>query len=224
MPGPGKDRLRRGDDRVLPPAANGAGAGGSERQTLRPPGGGGDPGVDPAADGAKRQVRGRGRPDLPVPGPQRPLGPGLSGGAAAKPGGGSLRRAEGQTAAGENAPLRGKPAAAGRAHQPPGHPLGGVAGGLSEKLRRGLHRHLPRPVLPGQGHRQDAGDGGEDRHLLQGQLQPVPGPEGRKAPGHGAGLRKHPAGDQAHRGDHRAAAPVEPGAQLRDHRQQAEAD
>ena len=64
-------------------------------------------------------------------------------------------------------------AAAGRADQPPGRRIGGLAGAVSATLFRHRGGHHPRSLLPGQRGRMDPGNGPRLRHSLEGQLQPA---------------------------------------------------
>jgi hypothetical protein len=64
-----------------------------------------------------------------------------------------LRRLAHAAATGARADVPGRPAAAGRAHQPPGPGRAGVAGGLAQALRGHAARHQPRPRVPRRDHR-----------------------------------------------------------------------
>ncbi len=96
-----------------------------------------------------------------------------------------------------------RPAAAGRAHQPPRRRVGGLAGAPPARVpghRGGRH---PRPLLPGQRGRLDPGAGPRPRHPLGGQLLLLAGAEG-EAPGPGGEADHGPPQDP------RAGARVDP--------------
>ena len=61
-------------------------------------------------------------------------------------------------------------ASAGRAHQPSGHRIHTVAGGLSVRLSWLSGAHFPRPPLPGPGDHQDGGDSPRSHLRLQGAV------------------------------------------------------
>ena len=88
--------------------------------------------------------------------------------------GGELTRASLARALADQA----RPAAARRAHQPPRHPLAGVARALPRRPRRGRRPGRPRPLVPRGGRHLGAGAGGAAGPLLRRPLA-------RLAPGAG---------------------------------------
>ncbi len=84
-------------------------------------------------------------------------------------------------------------AVAGRAYQPPGRGVGGLAGAFSARVSGHRGGGDPRPLLSGQCGRLDPGAGPGSRHPLGGQLFLLAGAEGA-TPGAGAetGGRAHP--------------------------------
>ena len=78
-----------------------------------------------------------------------------------------LRRRADPRLAGPRAGHPPRPAAARRAHQPPRHPLAGVAGALPGRPRRRRRPRRPRPLVPRGGRHLGAGAGGPARPLLR---------------------------------------------------------
>ena len=85
----------------------------------------------------------------------------------------AVGRVQAARAAGPGAGGRGRPAAAGRADQPPRHPVDPLAGEVPGRLRRLRGGHLARPALPGQRHHPHPGRRLPDHHALHRQLQRV---------------------------------------------------
>ena len=92
-----------------------------------------------------------------------------------------------------------RPAAARRAHQPPGRRERAVAGAAPGQVRRHRHRDHPRPVLPRQRGQLDPGARPRPGLPVRGQLLHLPGEEGRPAGGRG------PQGRQDAEAPHRGA-------------------
>ena len=84
-----------------------------------------------------------------------------------------LRRRAHARVAGPRADRRARPAAAGRAHQPPGHRLAGVAGGPPERAGRRHRAGGPRPLVPGGRGHVGAGAGGGPLEVLPRHLDGV---------------------------------------------------
>ena len=74
-----------------------------------------------------------------------------------------------------------RPAAAGRAHQPPGRRVGGLAGAPPGRVPGRRGGRDPRPLLPGQRGRLDPGAGPRPRAAVRGQLLVLAGAEGQAA-------------------------------------------
>ena len=89
------------------------------------------------------------------PGREHPPGPGLQRPGFRTAGGDPVGRPEEPRDAGQGHPPGPGPAAAGRAHQPPGPAQPAVAGGVHPGHRRHGGRHQPRPLLPGQDRHRD---------------------------------------------------------------------
>jgi ATP-binding cassette subfamily F protein 3 len=89
------------------------------------------------------------------------------------------------------------PAAAGRAHQPPGPGRPGLAGSLAAALRRHPDRHQPRPRVPGRHHQRHAAPRRGQADPLRRQLHPLRGNARRAHGAAGRGLRQA-AGPIAH--------------------------
>ena len=83
------------------------------------------------------------------------------------------------------AALEPRPAAAGRAHQPPRRRVGGLAGAVPGAVLRDGARGHPRSLLPGQRRRLDPGARPRPRHPVPGQLLVVAGAEAGAAGGGG---------------------------------------
>ena len=81
-------------------------------------------------------------------------------------------------------------AAAGRAHQPPGRRVGGLAGAPPVRVPGRRGGRDPRPLLPGQRGGLDPGAGPGQGHAVQGQLLGLAGAEaGPPGPGGEEGVR-----------------------------------
>ena len=104
----------------------------------------------------------------------------------------ALGRREAARRADQAAARQARHPAAGRADQPPGRRVGGLAGALSQGLRRLRHAGHPRPLLPRQHHGVDAGARSRAGRALQGQLLELAGAEGQAPRG-----REGPGGGQA---------------------------
>src|SRR5579875_2285839 len=85
-----------------------------------------------------------------------------------------------------------RPAAARRAHQPPGRRVGAVARAAPGEVPRDRRRGHARPVLPGPRGRLDPGAGPRPRLPLRGELLDLPGDQGGAAEGRGAEGRQAP--------------------------------
>ena len=97
----------------------------------------------------------------------------------------SLGRRAAPGGAGPAAPVVARPAAAGRAHQPPRRRLGGVAGAVPGGVcRHGAGRH-PRSLLPRQRGRLDPRARSRPRHPVPGQLHLLARAEAGAAGGRG---------------------------------------
>ena len=108
-----------------------------------------------------------------------------------------LRRRADPGLAGPGAGDQAGPAAARRAHQPPRHPLAGVAGGLPGRARRRRRPGRPRSLVPGGGRHLGAGAGGAAGPLLRRALA-------RLAPGAGGAPDRARQGDRPPAGRDRA--------------------
>ena len=128
-----------------------SGAGRADRPAVPNSSGGGAACPDSSADRAQRPFCGQRRTHLRSPGRSAFDGAGLFGRADRKQGG-VLSGGQRPGCSSPKCCWAGQSAAAGRAHQPFGHRLCGMAGGFPQNLRRLLHCHLPRPVLSRQNH------------------------------------------------------------------------
>ena len=113
--------------------------------------------------------------------------------------------------AGRGAARLRRPAAAGRAHQPPGHRGHQLARGLPARVRQELRGGDPRPVVPGRGLRAHLGTGRRPGARLRGRLLGLRAGQGRAGPaGRGGGPpAAQPAAQGAGLAAARAAGPDE---------------
>ena len=108
-----------------------------------------------------------------------------------------LRRRAHARHAGTRAARRRRPAAAGRAHQPPRHRLGGVAGGVPLRLRARLPAGHPRPPPAGEGRAAGVRGGARARRDAGRRLRDLPqGERGAPRP-HAPRVRAGPREDRA---------------------------
>ena len=95
-------------------------------------------------------------------------------------------------------------AAAGRADEPSGHRVAGVAGADARRAGRGGRAGRARPLVPGGGGHGGAGARGGPLALLRGHVAPVAQGAGGARDRAGAGDRLPARGDRAHGAVHRA--------------------